>query len=77
MKLEWELLHNVERKSIYVRMYFVVILGVVGIAVGIVVVFLAELNSRGWRIYRGNAAEIFVDKCYFKIQFLKALINVW
>ena len=43
------------------RMCFKLIIDVASLVVGVVVVDLAELNSRGWCIYRGNAAQIFVE----------------
>ena len=33
---------------------------------GLLLLKLAELESRGWRIYRGNAAEVLVGQCYFE-----------
>ena len=37
---------------------------IVGMIVGVVVLLnLAELNSRGWPIYRGSAAQFFVGLC--------------
>ena len=60
------------------------IVSIVGMVVGIVAnnvgrvpfsglsLKLTKLNLVGWSIYRGNAAEISVAKCYFKIQPLKA-----
>ena len=45
------------------RMCFKLIIDVASLVVGVVVVDLAELNSRGWPIYRGNAAQISVELC--------------
>ena len=45
------------------RMCFKLIIDVASLVVGVVVVDLAELNSRGWPIYRENAAQIFVELC--------------
>ena len=42
-------------------MRFELIIDVVSVVVGIVVDDLAELNSRGCWIYRGNAAQISVE----------------
>ena len=44
-------------------MRFELIINVARLVVGVVVVDLAELNSRGWPIYRGNAAQISVELC--------------
>ena len=33
------------------------------IALGLLLIVLAELNSRGCYMYRGNAAQISVEKC--------------
>ena len=60
--MEWGLLHNVEKKNIYVKMYCVVILDVIGIALGIVLMNLGRAIFSGWCIYRGGAAEVSVDK---------------
>ena len=56
-------MYYVERKITYVRMRFGLDVDIVGIVVGVVAVDLAELDSRGWYTYRGDAAENFIDKC--------------
>ena len=39
-------------------------MGIVGmIVVGVVLLSLAELNSRGWSIYKGSAAQFSVGLC--------------
>ena len=53
---------NYMKGVIDVRMRLELIIDVVIMFVGIVGNDLAELNSRGCRIYRGNAAQIFVEK---------------
>ena len=40
---------------------------VVGVVVGLLLIVLAESNSRGCYICRGNAAEISADKYGFKL----------
>ena len=47
-----------------VMLYCVIVIIVV---VGLLLIVLAELNSRGCYVYRGDAAQIFVEKCWFKI----------
>ena len=42
---------------------FGLIIDVARLVVVVVVIDLAELNSRGWSIYRGNAAQISVELC--------------
>ena len=49
------------RRVISVIMRFELIVNVVRMVVGIVVEDLAEWNSRGCCIYRGNAAQISVE----------------
>ena len=34
-----------------------------GVVVGLLLIVFAELNSRGRYMYKGDAAQIFVEKC--------------
>ena len=70
-------------------MYFGLIIENCSVIVGIIVSSLAGfefpdcnwwefdyVECRGWYIYRGNAAEISVAKCFLKIPTLRILIRV-
>ena len=48
-------------------MCFVAIVDAIGIVIGMVVDILAELESRGCCMYRGDAAQIFVDKYWLRL----------
>ena len=43
-------------------LWFVVIVDVLGVVVGLLLIVLSRVASRGCRIYRGSAAEISVAK---------------
>ena len=64
---------------IYLEMLLLVLLLILwpSSILGLLLLNWAELESRGWRIYRGNAAEILVDKCYFENLLLDAQVNIW
>ena len=62
MKLESKLLHYVERGTIYVIMCLVLNVDVVSVVIGMVVDILSRVVFSGRQTYRGDAAQIFVDK---------------
>ena len=40
------------------------ILVVIGVVVGLLLIVFAEFESRGCYMYRGDAAQILIDKCW-------------
>ena len=59
-------------------MRFGLIIDVARLVVDVVVVDLAELNSRGWSIYRGNAAQISVElRANLELNAQMSIANVW
>ena len=47
MKSEWELLYYVEKLASYVLLCFVVIVNVLGMVVGLLLIVLSRVESRG------------------------------
>ena len=59
-------------------MPFGLLIVVARLVVVVVVVDLAELNSRGWPIYRGNAAQISVElRANLELNAQMSIANVW
>ena len=48
-------------------MCYIAFIDVIDVVVGLLVIVLAELNSRGCYMYKGGAAEILLDKNSLKM----------
>ena len=57
--------------------YFVILVVVIGIVVGLLLIILNRVESRGCCIYRGSAAEISVAKYDPKIKMLTFMNSNW
>ena len=63
-----------QNRTSYVILCFILLVVVVGVVVGLLVIVLAELNSRGCYMYRGGAAEISVDK--YELSWIRRIYNL-
>ena len=50
-----------QSRTSYVILHSILLVVIVGVVVGLLLIVLAELNSRGCYMYRGGAAEVSVD----------------
>ena len=66
-EVKMEVSHYVGKGTSCAILCLVVIVVVVSVVIGFLLIVLAELNSRGCYMYRGNAAQISVEKCWFEI----------
>ena len=58
-------------------MCFISIVIVVDVVVGLLLVDLSRVEVRGCYMYRGDAAQIFIDKYGLKLKSQSLTINIW
>ena len=58
-------------------MCYVVNINAVDVVIGLLLIVLSRVESRGWYMYRGGAAQIFIDKHWARIEFLSPMNSNW
>ena len=61
-------MHYVGKETNYVILCSILVVVVVDVVIGLLLIIMAELNSRGCYMYRGDAAQIFIDKFWLKLK---------
>ena len=74
MKPEWKLLYYVGKWASCVMLCFVVIVDVV---VGLLLIVLSRVESRGCYMYRGDAAQIFIEQYWLRLEIVSLMNSNW
>ena len=61
----------------YVMLWFVVIVDVLGVVVGLLLIILSRVESRGCYMYRGDAAQIFIEQYWLSLEIVSLMNSNW
>ena len=58
-------------------LWFVVIVDVLGVVVGLLLTILSRVETRGCYMYRGGAAQIFIEQYWLRLEIVSLMNSNW